>query len=120
MYKIIRASSLLLLVLLLCASCASGTKTETGDAPSPAETEATAPAAAKTEPLTPDGAKELALACVDGPVEALYEKIGRPESSDYAPSCMGDGEDGNLYYDAYGFIVYTYREGSQETVRDVG
>jgi len=27
---------------------------------------------------------------------------------------MGDGEDGNLYYD--GFIVYTYREGDLETV----
>ena len=40
-----------------------------------------------------------------------------PESSDYAPSCLGEGEDGNLYYD--GFVVYTYRENGTETVEYV-
>ena len=38
----------------------------------------------------------------------LIAAIGEPESSDYAPSCLGEGEDGNLYYD--GFTVYTYRD----------
>ena len=58
--------------------------------------------------------KALAESCIDKPVAELYALIGEPESSDYAPSCMGDGEDGNLYYD--GFIVYTYREGDTESV----
>ena len=40
--------------------------------------------------------------------------IGEPVSSDYAPSCLGEGEDGNLYYD--GFTVYTYRDDTGETV----
>lgn len=61
--------------------------------------------------------KELAESCVDKSVEELYELIGEPESSDYAKSCLGPGEDGNLYYD--GFIVYTYREGDVETVHYV-
>lgn len=62
--------------------------------------------------------KELAESCIDKSVEELYELIGQPESSDYAPSCLGEGgEDGNLYYD--GFIVYTYREGNVETVHYV-
>jgi hypothetical protein len=47
-------------------------------------------------------------------VEDLYAAIGSPVSSDYAPSCLGDGDDGNLYYE--GFTVYTYRENGEETV----
>ena len=31
-----------------------------------------------------------------------------------ARSCLGDGDDGNLYYE--GFTVYTYREDGEETV----
>ena len=43
---------------------------------------------------------------------------GESNSSDYAPSCLGEGEDGNLYYD--GFTVYTYRDTSgAETVNYV-
>ena len=61
--------------------------------------------------------KELAESCIDLTVEELYDLIGQPESSDYAPSCLGPGEDGNLYYD--GFTVYTYRENGTETVRVV-
>ena len=41
-------------------------------------------------------------------LEDLIAAIGEPQSSDYAPSCLGEGEDGNLYYD--GFTVYTYRD----------
>lgn len=50
-------------------------------------------------------------------VSELYAAVGQPNSSDYAPSCIGDGEDGNLYYD--GFTVYTYREGGSESVEYV-
>lgn len=63
---------------------------------------------------------EKAESCIDKSVEELYDLIGEPNSSDYAPSCLGgevSGEDGNLYYD--GFIVYTYRDASGERVHYV-
>lgn len=60
---------------------------------------------------------ELVKSYIDKPIEDLYAIIGQPQSSDYAPSCLGDGEDGMLIYD--GFIVYTYREGDSEVVYDV-
>ncbi|MBQ3404476.1 MAG: hypothetical protein IJG63_03550 [Oscillospiraceae bacterium] len=51
-------------------------------------------------------------------VESLYSAIGRPNSSNYASSCMGSGEDGELYYN--GFTVYTYRdENGSEVVNGV-
>lgn len=59
----------------------------------------------------------LAKTFIDRPVEELIAAIGEPVSSDYASSCLGSGEDGNLYYE--GFTVYTYREGTSETVRYV-
>ena len=68
-------------------------------------------------PLSTEEAVAAAMTCIDKPVSALYGLIGEPGDSDYAPSCFGDGEDGNLYYD--GFTVYTYRENGEETVRDV-
>ena len=47
-------------------------------------------------------------------VDALYAAIGKPLSSNYASSCNGPGEDGELSYN--GFVVYTYRENGVETV----
>lgn len=47
----------------------------------------------------------------------LIAAIGQPLARDYAPSCLGSGEDGELIYN--GFTVYTYREGTTETVTDV-
>ncbi len=62
--------------------------------------------------------KEKAISCIDKDVAELYKLIGQPQSSDYAPSCLGEGgEDGNLYY--ADFTVYTYREGNTEVVKDV-
>lgn len=57
-----------------------------------------------------------ALKLKNRPVAELYEAIGEPESEDAAPSCMGKGEDVNLYYD--GFTVYTYRDGDSQVVVD--
>ena len=57
-----------------------------------------------------------ALKLKDRPVSELYDAIGEPESEDAAPSCMGKGEDVNLYYD--GFTVYTYKEGNSQVVVD--
>lgn len=60
---------------------------------------------------------DIARSLLDQPVSELCAQIGEPESSDYASSCMGDGEDGLLFYDGFG--VYTYREGDSEIVYDV-
>ncbi len=107
----------ILAYVLLLSLCACGKAQEE----SPATTAATTAATVATTTADPTEAtqqpkdlKALAQSCIDKPVAELYALIGQPNSSDYAPSCMGDGEDGNLYYD--GFIVYTYREGDTESV----
>lgn len=79
----------------------------------PAESEAPV----EETPAVDDAIFKAALACVDQDVSALYAAIGEPEDSSYASSCIGEGEDGELYYD--GFTVATYREGDKEIVRDV-
>ena len=87
----------------------------TGDVTVPEDTtgETTEPA----QETTTEGNSErkaLAQGCVGKNVSELYALIGQPKSSDYAPSCLVDGEDGMLYYD--GFVVYTTRENGVETV----
>lgn len=57
------------------------------------------------------------MAYIGQSVSSMISAIGAPNSSSYAPSCLGAGEDGELLYD--GFTVYTYREGDSETVQDV-
>ena len=52
-----------------------------------------------------------------GSLQELIAEIGEPSGRDYATSCMGSGEDGELYYN--GFTVYTYREGDEEKIVDV-
>lgn len=59
---------------------------------------------------------ETALKYVGKDVSKLYAAIGKPNSSEYASSCIGDGEDGLLYYND--FTVTTYRENGKETVQD--
>ena len=61
--------------------------------------------------------RELAETMVGKTMEELIELIGEPTASDYAPSCLGPGEDGEHQYD--GFIVYTYREGDMERVEEI-
>lgn len=121
------------MMLTLCA-CGSG-EPASSPASTPASTEST-PAPETTPELeepspepsqepaeeTPDtqpeeSLKDIAMGFVGKDLAELIAAIGEPESSDYAPSCLGDGEDGNLYYD--GFTVYTYREGGVETVEYV-
>ena len=60
---------------------------------------------------------EEAMKYIDHDVSELYAAIGEPLDSSYASSCIGPGDDGELYYE--GFTVATYREGDRETVRDV-
>ncbi len=106
---------LLLICLLLVGLCACGGQQQTADTTTNT-TENTTASSGETTAETQGVAdlKALAESCIEKPVAELYALIGEPKSSDYAPSCMGDGEDGNLYYD--GFIVYTYREGDEESV----
>ena len=136
-----RTSAALLSLLLLLGSCAgNGTQTvpssgEAREEADPAENaendiyinevqeenaeEAAAEADEASEPaaLSPEEALAIAKEYIEQPVSALIERIGEPADRDYAKSCFGDGDDGNLYYD--GFIVYTYRENGEETVIDV-
>lgn len=67
------------------------------------------------EPSQDVDRKAVAEGLVGRPVSELYAAIGRPISSDYAPSCLVlDGEDGELVYD--GFTVYTEKGPDYETV----
>jgi hypothetical protein len=114
----------LLALLWACSAPASSPTAAPTAAPAPeaasAPAETPAPTAAPTAEPTPEPTrspeelKAIAEGYIDEPVEELFKAIGKPQSSDYAPSCLGDGEDGNLYYD--GFTVYTYRENGEETV----
>lgn len=99
---------------------ADAEKNVPGDAepPAPDESKNAEPQQpAESQPAAVSADKATAAGYVGSDVSALYAAVGRPASSDYAPSCLGSGEDGNLYYD--GFTVYTYRENGSETVQYV-
>ncbi len=65
----------------------------------------------------PAASAESAASYIGKNVSSLISALGNPLSRTYAPSCLGDGEDGELTYS--GFTVYTYREGDSETVQAV-
>lgn len=136
--------SLILIIMMFALMCACGSSSDSDNSAvstpaasqSSSETEVSEPAVEPSEEpveepeVTPDmgenagetqpdeqSLKDIAMGFVGAEVSELIAAIGEPESSDYAPSCLGDGEDGNLYYD--GFVVYTYRENGVETVEYV-
>ena len=125
MKNILSLALAMILALGLAACGESGT--EPSAAPSePAAVDTTTPDPAAESTETPDPAAEetgdslleIAKGYEGANVDELIAVIGEPNSSDYAPSCLGEGEDGNLYYD--GFTVYTYRDTSgAETVNYV-
>ena len=91
--------------------------TETPAEQSPAQDEDPAP---EPEPAPQPAAdpKATAQSLVGHQVSELYAAIGRPVSSDYAPSCLDlEGEDGELVYD--GFVVYTLKTAGGETIDSV-
>ena len=129
------AGALALTVLLAaCGDAASSPSPSPSEPSSPsvsdsAPPESTAPSQQPSEkpsgdpspsPSESDAAgdlKEQAMTFIGQSVDDLIAAIGEPTGSDYAPSCLGSGEDGELFYD--GFSVYTYREGGSEIVQDV-
>lgn len=105
--------SCLLALTLVFSLCACGASEDAGKKERPAGMEATLPGAGGAEQT----ALEKARGLIGQSVEELYAQVGEPLSAEYAPSCLGDGDDGELVYD--GFIVYTYREEGSELVEDV-
>ena len=75
------------------------------------------PAPEPTPTPAPAAPKDVAMGYIGRSASSLIAAIGQPLARDYAPSCLGSGEDGELIYK--GFTVYTYREGNTETVTDV-
>ena len=120
---------LALLCLLLCACTEKPAAQPTAEpAAQPEVVETAEPAAQPTQepaaqpeepaqeaaPSAADTAKALEGESVDELIAAIGEPLSR---EDYAPSCLGDGEDGIWHYD--GFDVYTYRVGDSESVYSV-
>lgn len=106
----------LMIAALLLASLAACGEAAPEETTSPAAVEESAAPAESEAPAESDAPAEgeegslleTARGYEGAALEDLIAAIGEPESSDYAPSCLGEGEDGNLYYD--GFTVYTYRD----------
>ena len=125
MKKILSLALVMILALGLAACGESGTEpSAVPSEPAAVDTTTPDPAAESTETAEPaaeetgDSLLEIAKGYEGANVDELIAAIGEPNSSDYAPSCLGEGEDGNLYYD--GFTVYTYRDTSgAETVNYV-
>lgn len=111
----------LLLLILACALLAVLTACGGQETAAPAADGADTagePAAEPAEPATVEEQIALVQSLIDEPIDRLYEAIDYPADSAYASSCLGEGEDGELYYD--GFTVYTYRDtDGSETVYDV-
>ena len=108
-----------LLALGLCACSGQQAAPAESAAPTAAEesVETAAPAQAEASAAPSYDLEELATTMEGRPIEELIAIIGEPLSTDYAPSCLGSGEDGELVYE--GFIVYTYRQGETETVEEI-
>ena len=117
---------MLLVAVMLFSLCACG-----GSEEKPADMESVLPGAESSvedenevqnsseEEAAPEVNEDKALAesMIGEEVSKLIEAIGEPESADYAGSCLGPGEDGELHYD--GFTVYTYKEGDSEIIQNV-
>ncbi|MCD8091085.1 MAG: hypothetical protein LUD81_10805 [Clostridiales bacterium] len=74
--------------------------------------------AEEAEEPAPSATKADAEGYIGASVSSLKAAIGAPNSSSYADSCLGAGQDGELHYN--GFVVYTYvDENGNETVDSV-
>jgi hypothetical protein len=99
------AAALLALTVLLSCGALTGCAAKSGAG----QTSAAASGSASYE-----NAKKY----IGAEAKELLAAIGQPKSQQYADSCLGKGQDGQLVYD--GFTVYTYRDpDGGETVSDV-
>lgn len=129
MKKIIALVLALTMVFALCACGSAAQAPAAAETPAPVVENTPAPpegmqstlpgAVEETAPVVEETneARELAVSLIGEEISALIEKIGEPISSDYAPSCLGKGDDGELQFD--GFVVYTYKDGDSEVIQDV-
>lgn len=85
--------------------------------PEPEPEPAEKPAPVEEAPTPAAATAEEASAYIGQDVSSLISALGNPVNRSYAPSCLGEGEDGELNYS--GFTVYTYREGDSEKVQAV-
>ena len=105
----------LVLMLSACGAETEATEPAATAAATEAAAETTVPAVEATEPApTENPLRQTAMEYVDMDVQNLVAAIGEPLEWTYAPSCLGDGEDGNLVYD--GFLVFTYKDEMGEIV----
>lgn len=132
MKKLIPFIAICILAAFVLSACTSGSKTVTAT-PEPVETvqptteptpepppEPTAepePTAAEPDDTDWETLRVTAEQFLDKEVSELIAAIGEPAATDYASSCLGPGEDGELIYG--GFTVYTYKEGDSEIVKEV-
>lgn len=123
MKKLISIILLCAMAVLLCAcgSAAPDKSSSGGSAVPPMQTASgsntQAAADAPEEKAAENEQKIIAESYIGKEVSELIAAIGEPESSSYASSCLGSGEDGELVYN--GFTVYTYKEGDSEVVQNV-
>ncbi len=123
MKKLISIILLCATAVLLCAcgSAAPDKSSSGGSAVPPMQTASgsntQAAADAPEEKAAENEQKIIAESYIGKEVSELIAAIGEPESSSYASSCLGSGEDGELVYN--GFTVYTYKEGDSEVVQNV-
>lgn len=128
---------LMALAMILCL-CACGAAEES---PAPAPTEAPAASDSDTQPApaADDSSSNVVIMtapagsglneekftkaeqCIGQSVEDLIEAIGEPNRSEYSSSCLVENaEDGILYYDDYGFYVFSLKDSDgSETVQSV-
>ncbi len=130
MKRILLFTLILCLFLIGCGKSSPVQETPASETPESTAAPAQTPAAPAQTASLPDSVLkeddspeeenpdfEAAKTFVDKTLGELTETIGEPLSSSYVSSCLGPGQDGELLYD--GFTVYTYREGSTETILDV-
>ena len=138
MKKCFVSAILLIFVLLSLSACGTAPQAVPDAAPTPAAEPAPSPSAPSETPAPGESAPQTtaepeptpeapafdeekfnaALALKGEDISLLFEAIGEPLESSYAPSCIGaSGEDGELIYE--GFYVATYRNGEKEIVWDV-
>ena len=140
MKRLLALAACLVLAFSLSA-CGGGNDTPATNTPATNEPETNPPATSQPDPTDPpadptdppaestdspaesgdataENLRDVAISLIDHDVSELYDAIGEPISSDYAPGCLEpNSEDGELVYD--GFVVYTVRTEEREYVYDV-